>query len=200
MWVGRRCVNTPARDRSRARPMDERLQAQKGANVRRHARSPKPFDIDLLREFLEYDPTSPTGLRWIKRTTTRVKVGEPAGRPNSGGYYRVCLHGRDYRNSRVVYALVNNVDPGDQFIDHIDRNPGNNRIENLRLVSQRVNMQNRVNNSRWGIGAYFHPHSGKWQSTIMMKGKRRLLGYFDTPEAAADAYRCASEALSFDIQ
>jgi hypothetical protein len=43
--------------------MNERLQAPKDENVRRHARSPKPFDIDVLREFLEYDPTSPTGLR-----------------------------------------------------------------------------------------------------------------------------------------
>lgn len=169
--------------------MNERLQAPKDENVRRHARSPKPFDIDLLREFLEYDHTSPTGLRWIKRTTCRVRVGDPAGRPTIGGYYRVCLHYREYRNNRVVYALVHGVDPGDLVVDHIDRDPQNNRIENLRIVTQRENTHNTRQLSRWGRGVCFHAHSGKWQARIWIDGKLRLIGYFSTPEEARKAYQ-----------
>ena len=46
----------------------------------------------------------------------------------------------------------------------------NNRIENLRIVTQRENTHN--------------AHSGKWQARIWINGKLRLIGYFSAPEEA----------------
>jgi hypothetical protein len=51
----------------------------------------------------------------------------------------------------------------------------NNRIENLRIVTQRENTHN--------------AHSGKWQARIWIDGKLRFIGYFSTPEEAEKAYQ-----------
>lgn len=42
------------------------------------------------------------------------------------------------------------------------------------------------------VGVAYHRHSGKWYASISVQGKRRSLGYYDTPEAAAAAYQAAA--------
>jgi hypothetical protein len=161
-------------------------------------KNPRLLDLDLLRQFLEYDPTSSTGLRWVKTTTNRVKPGEKAGQLHSTGYFKVSLHGINYPNSRLVWALVTGEDPGSLHIDHIDKNKLNNQFENLRLVTHRRNMQNRSDQPTPGVGAYYHKQSGRWISMIGVGGKQVYLGIFGTPEKAAEAYQRALANLCQD--
>ena len=59
------------------------------------------------------------------------------------GYMRVCLNGRSYQLHRILARhFIPNPDDLPQ-VDHIDRNPLNNSIENLRWVSSSENMRNR---------------------------------------------------------
>jgi hypothetical protein len=75
-------------------------------------------------------------------------------------------------------------------IDHIDRNPSNNRISNLRVTTQLNNVINRdwIENC---LGYRFYKPSGKWKASIQAEGKQKHLGYFPTEEKARAAYLAA---------
>ena len=72
-------------------------------------------------------------------------------------------------------------------IDHIDRNPLNNKKDNLRFVEQRVNSINcgiYKNNTSGIKGVKRRSDTGKWSANIMVKYKNISLGCIDTkPEA-----------------
>jgi len=82
-----------------------------------------------------------------------------------------------------------------EFVDHINGDGLDNRRENLRLATNSQNQANsgiRRNNTTGYKGVSFHKTLGKWHATIMVKGKKKHLGYFDTPEEAAEAYNDAA--------
>ena len=59
------------------------------------------------------------------------------------GYYYIALNGRSYQLHRILAKhFIPNPDNLPQ-VDHIDRNPLNNSIENLRWVSNSDNLRNR---------------------------------------------------------
>jgi hypothetical protein len=68
-------------------------------------------------------------------------------------------------------------------IDHIDRNPLNNNICNLRMATRSENMQNR--NAK---GCSFNKRANKWLARIIINKKYIHLGYFDTESEARAAY------------
>jgi hypothetical protein len=84
--------------------------------------------------------------------------------------------------------------PGVQ-VDHIDGNGLNNQRSNLRLCSGSQNQGNiskkRTNKSGYK-GAHFHKGNGRWKAQISVQNKNIHLGYFDTPEAAHEAYQRAA--------
>jgi len=51
-------------------------------------------------------------------------------------------------------------------------------------------------NSRgeWPVGVYFHKATGKFRARLNINGKRKHLGYFNTPEEAFQVYKLAKEA------
>lgn len=77
----------------------------------------------------------------------------------------------------------------DELCDHINRNPLDNRRENLRVATAQQNSENRSADQRnraGGLrGASWHPKAGKWQATVRHNGKNQYLGLFSTPEEAA---------------
>lgn len=100
---------------------------------------------NYLADFFVYDEESPSALRW-KRVNTRgstAKVGDVVG-SNDNGYWRVHALGRHLKGHKIVWALNNNFENQDGLhIDHIDGNPSNNKIENLRLVDPILNARNK---------------------------------------------------------
>lgn len=100
---------------------------------------------EYLSEFFYYDPESPSGIRWKKiyNKGSNIKIGDVAG-SNDKGYWRVHALGSHYKSYKIVWALHNNFENQDGFhIDHIDGNPSNNKIENLRLVPREINARNK---------------------------------------------------------
>jgi len=103
---------------------------------------PLPSLVELEKRF-EIDPTAPSGLRWkVNPRGPWAYAGDPAGRQLPTGYYQTKVNGSHYYNSRLIWKMVNGKDP-EQVIDHIDNNPSNNVISNLRDVTQRENLMNR---------------------------------------------------------
>lgn len=97
-----------------------------------------------------------------------------------------------YFKQRMVHMhQVLLVPPEGLMCDHIDGDGLNNQKSNLRIVTNRQNMQNihKVNKtSRFpGISKNYN----QWQSDIYVNGKRQHLGLFPTEEEAAVAYRNA---------
>ena len=107
----------------------------------------KEIDYNFISNYLEYDTTSTTFLRWKKvfaSAYSRVKVGSEAGGSNQNGYFYTMLNTESYAQHRLIWVLHNKSLPPDMLVDHIDGNKGNNSIENLRLVSPRQNSLNKV--------------------------------------------------------
>lgn len=74
----------------------------------------------ILSEFLVYDPTSDTGLRW-KTKRGKMRAGSVAGSYSSTrGDYVVWLFGKRYAAHRIVWELNNGSIPDGHDIDHAE--------------------------------------------------------------------------------
>lgn len=85
-------------------------------------------------------------------------------------------------------------------IDHINGDPTDNRISNLRDVPHALNMHNQRNAARHNlssklIGAHWHKAGQRWRSNITVGGVTKHLGLFDTEQQAHDAYVSAKRRL-----
>lgn len=115
------------------------------------------LDAKVLAEFFYYDPTSPSGLRYARNTyknrgALAKSKDEVAGRVYKGSngevlFWRVSvtIAGTDYtfKAHRVVWCLVHGSIDANLVIDHVDNNPANNEISNLRLVTFLSNGRNK---------------------------------------------------------
>lgn len=73
-------------------------------------------------------------------------------------------------------------------IDHINHDVLDNRLCNLRIVSNQQNHFNRKpheGSSSKYVGVSFYKKSNKWACNITINGKIKSLGYYDTEEEAA---------------
>jgi hypothetical protein len=101
-------------------------------------------DVALLRQLFTYNPD--TGEVINRYTRKGAKANCPAGSTHPRGYIGIAItvggvKGRYYLH-RIAYALHHGIDPYPCVIDHINRNPTDNRACNLRAVSQRENIAN----------------------------------------------------------
>jgi len=115
---------------------------------------------------------------------------------DSNGYYRVVLNRRPHTIHRLLaQAFIPN--PANKpFVDHIDGDPLNNNLSNLRWATRTENSRNRKkhrNNTSDYTGVYFDKWNGKWKAQINMDGKRKTLGLFHTPEEASAVYEEAAK-------
>mgnify|MGYP003383480200 CR=1 FL=1 len=89
-------------------------------------------------------------------------------------------------------------DPDGLLVDHRDGDGLNNIRSNLRLATCQQNVHNaRISKSNTSgfKGVSWRKTNGKWHAQIRLNGRQRNLGYFQTPEAAHDAYCKASSSL-----
>ena len=140
-----------------------------------------------VREYLDYDPT--TGiLIWLK-DLGRNKKGTRAGSQGKPGTYRgLFFNGVSYQEHRIIWLWYHGKLPETyvEYIDHINRIKDDNRIENLRCVSQSVNLHNHDHAGRSGVRGVSLQGS-RWWAQINMNGKLVYSEYFDTKEEAVKA-------------
>jgi hypothetical protein len=142
---------------------------------------------DELRERLNYDPE--TGQFKWKVGRGRVRPGDRAGCLAPRGALVIRINGRLEYAHRLAWLYVHGVWP-DGEIDHINNDPTDNRLENLRESSRAENCRNvRCHrDTASGLKGAYKQRSGRWYSRIWVNGTDIRLGHFDTAEQAAAAY------------
>jgi len=131
-----------------------------------------------------------------------VRGGEKIG--NKAGWLTYC-NGRPYWKLNInkktkylhhaIFLLHHGFLP--KYIDHIDGDSTNNKIENLRAATQSQNMANsllsKANTSGYK-GVTYCKVSQKWKAQLGYQMKCINLGSFDNKEDAFQAYQLASKA------
>lgn len=148
----------------------------------------------LLLQNLTYEPEFGV-FRWKKSPAQSVPSGGVAGRMSSSGYVQIPFKRNYFVAHRLAWLWVYGVEPAGQ-IDHVNGNRSDNRISNLRDVSQSMNQQNcklRKDNKSGKKGVTWHPSSCKWQAAISVNGRSKYLGVFQDVEEASQAYLLAAK-------
>ena len=148
-----------------------------------------------LRDMFYYD--SDTGLfTRLKTTSSNAIAGMIAGGVRPDGYVYIQFAGRRYYAHRLAWLYVHGHFPVGE-IDHVDGDPSNNRLNNLRDVSKSVNQQNlkraKSHNPHKLLGVRFDKRTSKnpWVTRIVTNKKVVHLGCFSSAEEAHQAYLTA---------
>jgi hypothetical protein len=147
---------------------------------------------ERVRALLAYEPDT-GNLRWRINRKGGARAGSIAGSKMANGYWKIGVDGCEYLAHRLAWLIVHGEWPLAE-IDHVNGIPSDNRLSNLREASRAENCQNfkpRRTNSSGHTGVSYARVLSRWHAQIMINGRNVHLGYFDTKEDAADAYRIA---------
>tara|TARA_R110000868_G_scaffold219439_1_gene470485 strand:- start:881 stop:1348 length:468 start_codon:yes stop_codon:yes gene_type:complete len=109
------------------------------------------------------------------------------------GYLRIGLR-KDKRKFYLIHRLlaIQFIENPNEYkiVDHIDNNPLNNDLENLRWITNSGNCRNRIpTGSSKYLGVNWEKNSKKWRANIKIEGKYKHLGYFTNEEDASLVYQ-----------
>jgi len=152
-----------------------------------------------LRELFIYCPETGAFTRRIDAGRWgEIKAGSSAGGIDSEGYLAIRIDGHLYRCHRLAWLYVTGEWPA-QLVDHRDGVRTNNRFDNLRDESRRLNQENMrrpmSNNTTGFLGVHFNKAAQKFEAFINVNGKKKYLGLYDTGELASEAYLRAKREL-----
>jgi hypothetical protein len=149
----------------------------------------KVLTQEYLKEILEYNLENGV-FTWRVNKSHRGAIGAVAGTVSKLGYTSIGIDSRLYRSHRLAWLYTYGEFPS-TGIDHIDGNPNNNAICNLRVTSQSGNNKNvakRKDNKSGYKGVSWCSITNKWKAQAQVDGKKKYIGLFDTPEEAFTAY------------
>ena len=152
--------------------------------------------VDELRARFVYCPL--TGIISYRRTSRgprkmRVSGQQATWRGHASEYHIIKVTKHVLMAHRAAWMMYTGCVLGrEDQIDHINGIRSDNRIDNLRVVSSKLNAQNRrsatTGSSSRFLGVYWIRHSRKWGACIDVDGRNRHLGCFRTEEEAHHAY------------
>lgn len=150
---------------------------------------------EYVRQRLSYEPE--TGLfRW-RTSAGGVVVGAVAGTPASDGYLQIKIDRRRYLVHRLAWLITHGEWPAN-MLDHINGDPSDNRIANLRQANAFQNSHNMAahrDSASGHKGVSWSKKDKRWRAQIYVNRQYTWLGNHLTLEEAAKAYADAAEAL-----
>ena len=145
------------------------------------------IDVEHISTRLSYNPETGDFV-WLVNNKGHRRAGDKAGHKNRRGYWIVKVDQVGYPAHRLAWAMYHGRDT-DLEIDHIDGNPLNNRIDNLREATRAQNARNKK-----GSGVRFD--QGRWLARVGINYKTVYLGRYETKEEAVAAVNGARRAYS----
>ena len=112
--------------------------------------------------------------------------------PSRKERYQILAH-------RFVWIIFNGDIPDRLEINHINGIKNDNRLCNLREITQQQNCQNQrtppSHNTSGFMGVSYYKAGNKYAAHINLDGKKKHLGYFNDPKIAYQAYLTAKRKL-----
>ena len=133
------------------------------------------ISIQRLKEVLNYNEN--TGIFAWKYVRSGVRSTSNPGYKRKDGYIMLTIDKNRILAHRAAIALATGKWPIG-CVDHIDGDPTNNAISNLRDVCQQTNLQNiksatKRNKSSGILGVSFHNRDKLWRARIYVNGKTK---------------------------
>lgn len=147
-----------------------------------------PLTKKEVEDYFEYINGELWRKAWV-RSKSPINYRKVENKDNHKGYCRI-----RFKNSMVYYhvilwILLKGDIPAGLTIDHIDGNKLNNNIDNLRLVTQRQNNQNKeVHRKGKLVGCFFDKKKNKWCAQTKIGKNHIFIGNFTTELEAHQAY------------
>jgi hypothetical protein len=195
------------------RPVKLRKQPPALTTTRKDRAMADKADItpDLIRQLIRFEPETGKYF-WRERPrdmfdadrsynwwNTRFSNKETLNVKSGTGYLCVDILGRNYKAHRVIWAYHHGEWPAGQ-IDHINGDRCDNRLSNLRVVTNAINSKNRragTANTSGFVGVGWLKVRKKWGAQIMVNGKTISLGRFSDIADAIDARKIAEVRFGF---
>lgn len=167
-------------------------------------------------DILQYDESSPTGLRWKVEIRSgkngnqiNCSPGDVAGTEGDDvrAHYIVAYAWQQFLAHRIIYEMFHGSIPQGATVDHKDGDGRNNRKENLRLVTHAVNMRNckkRIDNKTGVVGVskritrhFTVQYIASWKN---LNGKQGSKAFSAAVHGDAEAFRqaCAYRAAKIE--
>lgn len=138
--------------------------------------------IDEMKERLNYDPNTGV-ITWRESKSNYVKNGTECGTLKPSGYLVINFSKQLYRAHRVAWVMHYGKNPS-TFLDHVNQDKTDNRIENLREASSsqnKCNITRRSDNKSGYRGISWDRFRNKWKVEVQIQGKsvRKRIADFD---------------------
>lgn len=160
--------------------------------------------MEIWKSIIGFEYYEISDLGRVKSLSRKIKTGRGyrttkdiilTNNIHKDGYEFVNLYSdtkQFYRNVHqlVAIAFLNYIPNNylDLVVDHKDNNPSNNKLDNLQIVTQRINTsKDRKNKTSKYTGVHLRP-SGKWCSSIYLNGKTISIGLFNSEIESSKAY------------
>jgi hypothetical protein len=163
----------------------------------------EPITQELLKQIVHYSPE--TGIfTWLPRpdyffgdsmhaqSWNSRFAGKQAGSTKSNGYVYIIIFYKPYLAHRLAFLYMTGKIPAE--IDHVFRNPSDNRWEHLRSVTRQQNKMNvgvQKNNTSGHRGVAWCADRKKWAARICVGGRTINIGRYTNIHEAIEARRVA---------
>ena len=102
------------------------------------------------------------------------------------GYVRLKVSKKEFLVHRIIFLMHHGYLP--KFLDHIDNDRTNNKIENLREATTSQNIMNSTRNQKSGLRGVHQQTKGSFKSILILNGKVVHRKNYKTALLAAKAY------------
>lgn len=152
---------------------------------------------ELVKDFFNYDHN--TGIITHKQDKGSNKVEGSRAESKGVGCLTVSINDKNYVAHVIAWLWYYGYIP-ENFIDHIDRDCTNNKISNLREVTNKCNQRNTGNpkdNTSGVKGVYWHKAKNNWKAEITNNGRLLYLGSYTSFEDAVCARLAGEQCLDW---